>query len=232
MKNNIVKAAVLASLLTLSAGASATVLYDYNRGAGSFGGNSGLSYDSINATFDTGTEEFSFTVDYNGAAADGGWLVVSPGANPKHANDELAIAYFDADSGDVWAYAYNGNNNNHSYQETQFLGYHAGAYTTTGDIATLILDATYANAQTDTGFAFGEDIGVWFHPSANTTAIGDANGLNSFVTSSVGWFDVSNDGDCANQNTGCVVQVAEPGSLLLVGLGFGAMGLRRRLRNV
>ena len=39
------------------------------------------------------------------------WLVISPGPNPKSQSDELGIAYFDRDSGDVWIYAYNGQNN-------------------------------------------------------------------------------------------------------------------------
>ena len=83
MTHRTFKAAALAILLAGSASASATVLYEYNRGAGVFGGHSGLSYDSVNATYDTGSEELSFTVDYNGATADGGWLVVSQGKNQK-----------------------------------------------------------------------------------------------------------------------------------------------------
>lgn len=230
MKTNIIKAALLASVLTASAGASATILYDYNRGAGIFGGNSGLSYDSVNSTYNDTTQEFTFTVDYAGAASDGGWLVVSPGANPKNSTDELGIAYFDAQSGDVWLYAYNGLNSNNSYESMEFLDYFDDAYTTIDGIATLAFDATDANSALETGFAFGTQIGIWFHPSANLTVTGDEEGLENFHASQTGWLDTNYDGNCANPNNGCVTAVPEPGSALLLGLGFGAMALRRRLR--
>ncbi|MFK7887999.1 MAG: PEP-CTERM sorting domain-containing protein [Gammaproteobacteria bacterium] len=231
MKTNIVKAAVLSAVLAASASASATIIYDYNRSAGTFGGNSGLSYDSVNASYNDTTEEFSFTVDYDGQAADGGWLVISPGANPKNSTDELGIAYFDALSGDAWIYAYNGENNDNSWEETPFLAYFEDAYSTIDGIATLAFDASDINAQLETGFAFGERIGIWFHPSANLTAAGDEDGLNQFTPRSNGWLDTNWDGDCNNANNGCVTAVPEPASALLFGLGIGAMGLRRRMSS-
>ena len=230
MTNRTLKAAALAILIAGSASASATVLYEYNRGAGAFGGHSGLSYDSVNATYDTASEEFSFTVDYNGATADGGWLVVSPGPNPKRSDSELGIAYFDAASGDAWVYAYNGLNNSSSWTEGPLLGYFEDAYTTVGDIATLAFDATDVQATLDSGFAFGAQIGIWFHPSANLTATGDDEGLSQFTPRQNGWLDTNFDGNCANPNTGCITAVPEPSSVLLFSLGLGAMGLRRRLR--
>jgi hypothetical protein len=230
MKTKIVKAAVLSAVLAASASASAGIIYDYNRGAGTFGGHSGLSYDSVNANYDTASEEFSFTVDYNGAAAEGGWLVISPGANPKNSTEELGIAYFDAASGDAWIYAYNGENNDNSWEETPFLAYFEDAYTTIDGVATLAFDATDINAQLETGFAFGERIGIWFHPSADLTASGDSLGLTMFTPRANGWLDTNWDGNCNNPNNGCVTAVPEPSSALLLGLGLGVMGLRRRMR--
>lgn len=229
MIKKITQAATLAALLAGSATASAGVLYEYNRGSGTFGGNSGLAYDSVNATYDTASEEFSFTVDYDGAAADGGWLVISPGPNPKRSDSELGIAYFDALSGDVWVYAYNGLNNSASYQQTEFLGFFEDAYTTIDGVASLAFDATDIQGGLDTGFAFGSRIGIWFHPAVNLTATGDQNGLDIFTYGAQGWLDTNWDGDCNNPNTGCITAVPEPSSMLLAGLGLGIMGLRRRL---
>ncbi|MFK8017502.1 MAG: PEP-CTERM sorting domain-containing protein [Gammaproteobacteria bacterium] len=231
MNKNILKAAVVASVLGLTANASATIIYDYTRDAGVFGGASGLSYDSVNATYNDTVHELTFTVDYNGDTADGGWLVLSPGDNPKNSTSELGIAYFDAASGNVWTYAYNGENNAASYTSMEFLGFHENAYTTVNGVGTLAIDVTEQNAALESGFAFGERIGIWFHPADNVVAHGDENGLNSFSAYGTGWLDTSGDGNCDNQNTGCIVALPEPSSLLLIGLGAGVMGLRRRLRK-
>lgn len=228
MKTQIMKIAALGTLLAASASASATVLYDYNRTGGTFGGQSGLSYDSVNATYNEETEEFSFTVDYAGDTADGGWLVVSPGANPKNSDSELGIAFFDADSGAAWIYAYNSQNNSSSWQDGDLLGYFDDAYTTIGDVATLAFDATSVQTGLESGFAFGPDIGIWFHPSANLEVAGDEEGLTQFTPRQNGWLDTSYDGNCDNPGTGCVTQVPEPSTLLLLGIGAGTMALRRR----
>ncbi len=231
MYKNLTKVFLLALSIGGSAASSATAIYNYDRGAGVFGGNSQLSYDSVSASFNSGTDAFTFEVDYNGAAADGGWLVVSPGPNPKNSGSELGIAYFDAASGDAWIYAYNGLNNSASYQTMQFLAYFAGAYTTAGDVATLAFDASAINSVLETGFAFGDRIGIWFHPSANLNVIGTSDGLFSFSAQQVGWLDTNNDGDCTNQNTGCITTVPEPSTWLLILAGMAMLLWTRTKRT-
>ncbi len=228
---NIKKAIFGAAMLALTTSASAGDIYNYERGSGVFGGNSGLSYDSVTASYNEATGDFSWVVDFAGAAADGGWLVVSPGANPKNSSTELGIAYLDAASGDVWVYAYNGQNNAASYSQTPFLAYFEDAYTTVGDVATLAFNATDINAALDTGFAFGERIGIWYHPSANVSVNGDSGGLTSFSASQNGWLDTNWDGDCDNPNNGCITTVPEPGSLPLIMMGGAILALRRRLKK-
>ena len=46
------KAILGAALFALTSSASAGAIYNYERGSGVFGGNSGLSYDSVSATYD------------------------------------------------------------------------------------------------------------------------------------------------------------------------------------
>ncbi|MEO1037194.1 MAG: PEP-CTERM sorting domain-containing protein [Pseudomonadota bacterium] len=219
----------------LTATAHAGPIFEYESASGNpFGGGSGGAYDSIRLSYDSMTEDFTFAVDYDGAVAEGGWLVVSDGPNPKRADDELAILYFDQGTQDVWAYAYNGRNNNASWQTTQFLGFFADAYTTSGDISTLALNAASINSQlAGTGVAFGPLIGIWFHPSFNQWIEGDAAGIHAYVARRNGWYDTHNDGRRCQPRPGhggCVTttEVPEPGALVLLATGLGALAMRRR----
>ena len=221
----------LTATLALSATATAGPIYQYESASGNpFGGGSGGAYDSIRLTYDTMTEDFTFTVDYDGAVAAGGWLVVSDGPNPKRAQDELAIFYFHAATEEVWAYAYNGLNNSASYQTTPFLEYFAGAYTTAGDVSTLALNVGNINSLlSGTGAAFGPSIGIWFHPAFRQIAEGDHTGLYFYQPSHTGWYDTNNDGTkCVPSpgHGGCVTttDVPEPAGLLLLATGFAASG--------
>ncbi|MFK8031070.1 MAG: PEP-CTERM sorting domain-containing protein [Gammaproteobacteria bacterium] len=228
MYKNIIKALSIAALISGSQVASASPTYNYERGAGVFGGGSGLSYDSVSASYNSSTEAFSFEVDYNGTAAAGGWLVVSPGGNPKNSTSELGIAYFDAASGDTWVYAYNGMNNSASYLTMDFLGFFEDSYTTVNGVATLSLETSSFSSQLDTSFAFGERIGIWFHPTANLSVIGDSDGLDTFTANGTGWLDTSNEGDCSNPNNGCITTVPEPTTWVLLTLGMGILFYSRR----
>ncbi|MFK8031071.1 MAG: PEP-CTERM sorting domain-containing protein [Gammaproteobacteria bacterium] len=229
MYKNLIKALSITALIAGSQVASASPTYQYDRGAGVFGGaNNVLAYDSITASYNTGTEAFSFEVDYAGNAAEGGWLVVSHGDNPKNSTSELGIAYFDATSGNTWVYAYNGQNSSNSWETMDFLGFFANSYTTVGDVATLSFDTSSFSSQLDTGFSFGTNIGIWFHPSASLFITGDSNGLTNFSANAQGFLDTSNDADCSDPNTGCITTVPEPSVLLLLTLGAGILFYSRR----
>lgn len=232
MYKNILKISAIVAMFSSSVAATATAISTYDLGPGIFSGYSALRYDSIQAIYNHTFEEFSFEVDYDGAAADGGWLVVSTGANPKHSRSELGIAYFDADSNDVWVYAYNGENNNESYTESPMLQYFEDAYSIVNGVATISFSTAQINQSLESGFEFGSRIGIWFHPSSNIIADGDAMGLNSFDAYAVGWFDTNFDGNCQNPNTGCITQVPEPQTLLMFVLGLGLILSRFRLARV
>ncbi|MEM8982966.1 MAG: PEP-CTERM sorting domain-containing protein [Pseudomonadota bacterium] len=220
---------------SLASPAIAGPIYQYDSASPrNFGGGTGAGYDSISMTYNSMSQHFSFEVDYSGLVADGGWLVVSEGPNPKQANDELAILYFDSSSQDVWAYAYNGLNNSASYLTTSFLGYFDDAYQTNGDVASLSIDASGINSMLNgSGISFGPKIGIWFHPAFGLTAVGGSDGLLEWGYRAQGWYDTSNDGHyCENQRRhgGCVTTVPEPGTLALLIPGLALIAARRRKR--
>ncbi|MFK7965003.1 MAG: hypothetical protein AB8C46_13655 [Burkholderiaceae bacterium] len=211
--------------------ANAALLYEYNRGPGNFGpsrANPVVSYDSINATFHTGTEQLTWTVDFGSIIPSSAWVVFSPGPNPKGATDELGIAYLDQASGDAWIYAYNGRNSNDSYRSGPLLEYLPGAYQYNGDVATFAFDSSGVNAQLTSGFAFGPSIGIWYHPVIGGAITGDASGISLFGAGSQRWLDTSLDGDCLGSN-GCITttNVSAPASAALLGIGMLAMVGRR-----
>ncbi|MEM7083923.1 MAG: PEP-CTERM sorting domain-containing protein, partial [Pseudomonadota bacterium] len=148
--------------------------------------------------------------------------------NPKNSITELGIAYFEASTGRTWVYAYNGQNNYASYLSMDFLGYFENSYTTNGSVATLTLDNSEFEGALETGFSFGERIGIWFHPSADLNVTGDSMGLSNFHARMNGWLDTNFDGNCNNPNNGCITAVPEPATLALVAMGFGLIGFSRR----
>ncbi|MEM8784723.1 MAG: PEP-CTERM sorting domain-containing protein, partial [Pseudomonadota bacterium] len=74
-----------------------------------------------------------------------------------------------------------------------------------------------------TGVAFGEDIGIWFHPSFTAgSIIGDAGGIEAYEIVSQSWYDT------ANRTT----DVPEPAPLALIAFASaGLIALRRRQRK-
>ena len=119
--------ALLALSATLSAHAT-TYLYSSN-GAGSVNGGAG-NITAVTTTYDDVAHTLTWSTTLtseSGSIADGFWLVLSDGPDPKGLNDQLPIYYFDATqsfdptgtynglSPTLTAYGYNGLNSNSSY---------------------------------------------------------------------------------------------------------------------
>lgn len=190
---------------------------------------------NIQTSFDSGSNLLTWTHQIQDAgtqASDGFWLVLSSGPNPKGTVDQLAIFYGDADAGRLTAYEYNGQNNASSYNNPgNFLGSFALNYSHNAGVGTFNfgIDVTDLNDYTKhsnlssnwEGAQFGEQIGIWFHPSLNTSfQYNNLGGIESFSAGKAGWHD------SANQTT--VTKVSEPPAIALLGLGLIALGLRRK----
>lgn len=184
-----------------------------------------------------------------GVLPNGFWLAVSPGPNPKGISGELALYYFDASSSNpkLWAYSYNGFDGDSSYKDgspaagiqapdkvyssikdpNKILSFtnkmNADGSKTLGFAinASVIQNHTpkYAPKSEWTGTAFGQKIGVWFHPVAGIqTATGTDGFLTNFGYTNHGWLD--------GENFHATV-VPEPASMTALGLGVLAL-LRRK----
>lgn len=69
-----------------------------------------------------------------------------------------------------------------------------------------------------TGAAFGQKLGLWFHPVVGITTQYDSSGwLSDFRFAKQGWFDGNN-----------FTTVPEPGTMVALGAGLAALAARRR----
>lgn len=197
--------------LCLSGMASATVYsYSVDNPSGSTGAG---DITRFSATYDDVSENLSWSTtirEQNGFLADGFWLVLSDGENPKNDVNEYAILYGDIASGNISAYAYNGVNSASSWQTPgDHIETLVGILSVDDSVANqrtfgFSLDGTNINAHdpdnslvaTDDwdGVSFGPKIGIWFH-AVVFDGLGAAydlqNKLTSFDYSRQSWYDTS-----------------------------------------
>jgi MYXO-CTERM domain-containing protein len=116
-KTTIVMALAAASLAP--AAMAETRIFNWNRGDTTNSDNGGILRKVTN-TYNTATDQFTFTARFDNAVTNGFWLAVSPGPNPKGHSGELALIYFDAENiaaPRATVYAYNGLNGDNSFQD-------------------------------------------------------------------------------------------------------------------
>jgi len=244
----------LAGLVALGAAgnASAGLIYDYSisypPGSDKAGDITHFStrYDSHHQTLD-----YKVTLKKNTWSsfyADSGWVVLSPGPNPKGISGELAILYMDFNGGDVYAYNYNGVNGDTSWQNSSaFIRsyqdvltveqnglYKTVSFTSPLDVTDIQNYVPAGGADDWTGVEFGERIGVWSHYSnlyrfdTKTTSNGDVRIKKWDTKSKVSWYDDK------YEHTTIIpkeppVTVSEPVGVALFGLvAVGFVASRRR----
>lgn len=225
------------SLFAVSIGSASAATYQYEINNGSFGGGAGGSFEQLKSTYDSDTEQLTWTLkngQINGAGAvDGFWLVLNDGPNPKQSNvNELAILYADFTNNKLLAYAYNGQNNANSINSPGILiGDYSSSIIETSDTIGFSFDASAINAFTHPsivptdwkGIQYDENIGVWFHVSYGTTITGNAQSGFDFSYQTQRWYDT------ANQQTTVVPIPAA--AFLLAPVLAGFMATRRKLTN-
>ncbi len=194
-------------------------------------------YTNITAEFDTDTNildwSSTFTRNSAGRLADGAWLVLSDGENPKQNVNEYAILYLDSIANKVSIYNYDGKNGPSSYLANDYLGSTALNVVENGNDEVTFefsLDATAINSQTGKygsewdGIAFGKEIGIWFHGVTDLeTTYDSSHKLLAFDYDRRGYYDTKMAVDTK--------KVPEPGSLAALGI-FGAVAatkLRKRI---
>ena len=202
----IAAAAAFAALAGASTGASATV-YSFEDSSGRWTGG-GILTESFSASYDTDRQLLDFSATVNGSAshatADGFWLVLSDGPNPKTHVNEYAILYGDAVNNRLTAYVYDGVNSADSYRDVRrYITSYSGVldYTDLGggrsSFSVSGLDVSTINAYTPwfggtndwDGVAFGENIGVWFHPAMMDSLTYACTLLVKFNHEVQGWYD-------------------------------------------
>ncbi len=241
------KALSVASLILagciFTASANATV-YTYNSNSAGIFSNSkvnpkGHGYDSITASFNDATNQFSWKVNYNNNKAKGFWLVVSDGPNPKSNVNEYTMFYGDYKSNNLSAYVYDGKNGPNAWKNNKFIGdYSSSMYGNGSDTFGFSLDATSMNGQgfgTDwDGAQFADNIGIWFHPIYKLKSKFKKNGeIKKFNPKKAYWYDTHMDGDCGTNDRGCVTaEVPEPTTFALMGLGLLGLGAARKKKLI
>ncbi len=166
---------------------------------------------NFSTSYQTGTEQLSFSSTIkrdNGNLAEGFWLVLSDGPNPKSHYNEYAIIYGDANTGNLSTYVYNGVNSSNSWNTPgEFIQSSVGGLNVDNSVADEVtfsfsIDASFINAYTPTtpgtnewdGVKFNENIGIWYHPAIFSSAptYNNDGSLSSFSVSRGGWYDTAN----------------------------------------
>ena len=186
---------------------------------------------SITTSYSNESDLFKWSATFkenNGMLADGAWLVVNDGPNPKGYTSESVIFYLDGLAKKVSMFEYSGINDSNSSLSKTYLGSLALDVSTSGNERTF----SFSRDMTDIndlmtlgskwkGTAFADKIGIWHHGVAGlSTAYDNTGKLTQFNYTKHGWYDISH---------GETTAVPEPATAASLGL-FAVAGafIKRR----
>lgn len=218
--------------LSFSSQVLAGPVYSFTDNNAYTGGPTGDVIDSLSTTWDVDNEIFTWNTTFTDSEIDSFWLVVNDKDNPKQVDsNELVIMYGDLTEQKVYTYVYNGANNANSYQSSQLL--QTDPLNVVGNSINFTIDATNinnawvpmgsaANADPYRGLVVGpESIGIWFHVAKGSTVATTDGRIDNYSFQQQGWYDRANL---------ALVEVPEPGSMALMGLGLLGLGAVRKRR--
>lgn len=217
--------------ITFGASAASALSWQYECSPCTGNGAAG-SMSALTTTFNDSTSVFNFNATVsatNGNLPGAGWLVVSPGPNPKGNVSEYAILYLDHVSASVTAYVYNGQNSANSWQDVNgYLGTYNNALQVTNPTAgqrnvNLTIDATTINSLNLgpdwVGVKFGQQMGLWYHPATGGFSYDGKGRISGFKTGTAGWYDKA---DLTTR------PIPEPSAALAFGIGALLVGASRK----
>lgn len=201
------------------------------------------TFTNIKAVYDTDSEvvSYSTTLKANadtGRLAEGGWVVLSDGPNPRLDADEYVITYFDGIKEKATFYSYDGSLSANSYKSETYLGSTKLNVSNSGDERTFAFSYDVSDINDAAlnpewkGLFFDETAGIWLHAfdglSSSYKDDGSIETLN-FTTFRNGqsYYDRGNEDAIEIADSG--TPVPEPGTIAALGV-FAAAATRLRKR--
>jgi len=241
LPNRTVSALLIGLGLTVASSANATLYsfdIDHPPGSASAG-----DVTTFSAAYNDVTQQLSFSstiARQDGYLADGFWLVLSDGPNPKHHFNEYSIFYGDGTTGNLTSYVYNGENSANSWHTPgEFIQSFAGGLSVDISVTDEVtygfsIDTSFINAYVPAtpgtndwdGASFAANIGIWYHPAvfSGTTAYNQDGSLAAFPVQRGGWYDT--------RNQTSTVSAPEPAVLSILAAGLLAVGFSRRKSRI